>query len=441
MTTEAKKPIPVRLILLMAMLIALVAFGPDLTFQLKLNRELAAAVPDEDFVDSVRYESIRLEMVLLAFWDSGKIAHRQEAIGILRFPATRELRLNPPPCHDRILREGVVDRDAIVREHAIYAMHQFEHPDFERHLLNCLADPDAHFRIIGMRMLRHTGRTNAIHLVADQLDTLDRNVICEAVNWLQIVTGKDHGMSSLLLCNRRVVTEGKTADWDAKFQAAVTSARDWWKQEQPGSASALKAGAIPDHAPGPPVPLHELPVVNRNGNPIDWSRYDGKPLLLYFHTAWRASSGREIRPMQELQARAGERLSIIGVSVDAIADEHNTTQHADLLPGAEKDTVGFGHGKVLDETNAHAHSHDHEHAHPQIEFSKIARRVLQQAYRNKFTFPIVFDVESTISRYFQGGEVPAFVLLDEERRIIRRFTNERSATSILAMAGLDSLDE
>ena len=105
--------------------------------------------------------------------------------------------------------------------------------------------------------------------------------------------------------------------------------------------------------------------------------------------------------------------------------------------------VGYGHGTSLGNTNAPAHDHhdEHGHAHPQIEFSKIAKRVLQQAYRNKFTFPIVFDVESKISRYFQGGEVPAFVLLDEERRVIRRFTNARSAESILAMAGLDTLDE
>jgi hypothetical protein len=361
--------------------------------------------------------------------ESGKIAHRQEVLNLIRFPATPEQRLGDQTRFDRYLREGVVDRDAIVREAALNAMVQSNHPDAMRHTISSLADPDAHLRIVAMRILRHGRQTNAIPLIARQFAVSDPAVVCEAINWMQRITGIEHGMKSKWISDRPGLTAGELETHAANYGRAHQSAVDWWSAHQSAYPSNSPIH-IPDAVLGEPVELNALPLLDRLERPVDFEAQAGKPLLLYFHTTWRAASGREIRHLRELHKRAGDRLAIVGVALDAIADEHSENQHSDLIPGSDQNPTGFGHG----------HSHAHDHAHPAIEFSLIAKRVLQAAYRNKIEFPIVFDVESRMARVLQGGEVPAFVLLDSERRLIRRFTNARSAASILAMAGLGSLD-
>jgi hypothetical protein len=337
--------------------------------------------------------------------ESGKIAHRQEVLNLIRFPATPEQRLGDQTRFDRYLREGVVDRDAIVREAALNAMVQSNHPDAMRHTISSLADPDAHLRIVAMRILRHGRQTNAIPLIARQFAVSDPAVVCEAINWMQRITGIEHGMKSKWISDRPGLTAGELETHAANYGRAHQSAVDWWSAHQSAYPSNSPIH-IPDAVLGEPVELNALPLLDRLERPVDFEAQAGKPLLLYFHTTWRAASGREIRHLRELHKRAGDRLAIVGVALDAIADEHSENQHSDLIPGSDQNPTGFGHGR----------SHAHDHAHPAIEFSLIAKRLLQ------------------------GGEVPAFVLLDSERRLIRRFTNARSAASILAMAGLGSLD-
>jgi hypothetical protein len=433
-TNGVRRPSGIRplTVVLIVALVGLALFGQRAALELRLMRQVQADVPTEEFIEWARYQNDDLDRILKVLWESGKIAHRQEVLNLIRFPASPDQRLGSQARFDRYLREGVMDRDAIVRETALNAMMQSDHPESMRHTIASLADPDAYLRIVAMRILRYRKETNAIPLIARQLVVPDATVVCEAVNWLQRITGIDHGMKSKWISDRPGLTAAELKTHAGNYRRAHQKARDWWSahQSEYSSETSGRIFGTPDVPLGEPIELESLPLIDRLERPVDFKAQTGKPLLLYFHTTWRAASGREIRHLRELHSAAGDRLAIVGVALDAVADEHNENQHSDLIPGADQNPTGFGHG----------HSHAHGHAHPGIEFSAIAKRVLQSAYRNKIEFPIVFDVESRMARVLQGGEVPAFVLLDSERRLIRRFTNARSAASILAMADLGSLD-
>jgi hypothetical protein len=113
----------------------------------------------------------------------------------------------------------------------------------------------------------------------------------------------------------------------------------------------------------------------------------------------------EIPDLVALQQKMGDRIAILGISLDGVTDEHGHD------PGAEGE-------------------HDDDHA-PSPD--KILQKVSRAVKSRGINYPVLLDSENAVGGRFNGGELPTTVILDRDGRVVRRFIGERSLEVFEAM--------
>lgn len=424
-----EKPTPLRITALLCLLLLSIFGGEKLAFAIRLNRSVEALEPDEYFLEYLKEHPNRLDQALEAFWDSGKLAHQQAALHLIKFPGTPEQRFSPVERFERYLLDGAASRDIGVRSPSLQLLAEHGHPRWQALVAAQLQDPDTHMRVLAMRLFRQEGVTNILPLVAGQLAIPDPYLVCNAVIWLQNATQIDHGMKTRWISGRVLMPDDERADNQKRYESALSSAKTWWNR----NGADAQNHPVPIEQPAiVPAPLVQKPrLVDREGNPFEFAPFEGKPILYYFFTVWKSSPFSESAELNALHECAEGRVSVIGIALDALPDEHNETQHADLIPGWDGDkNVGWGgHGH-----HDHHDGHDHHHP-PALKFVDVSRRVTERAALHGYRFPIAFDVSGRFTIELQAGEVPCFALVDEQHRLVRRFARGRSAWSVLEMLG------
>jgi hypothetical protein len=100
--------------------------------------------------------------------------------------------------------------------------------------------------------------------------------------------------------------------------------------------------------------------------------------------------------------------------------------------------VPDSHGHEYGHHHDHDHDHDHGHEHPQpdqrlSEMEKIRKKVNRMAGKLDINYPVLLDPSGKVGARFNGGELPANVLIDADGFARRRFIGSRSLPVLEAM--------
>ncbi|MFT6619814.1 MAG: thiol-disulfide isomerase/thioredoxin [Limisphaerales bacterium] len=387
----------------------LVVFNRDsIVFGIELNRLLDGEVPAASEVNDLIRTSGREQEIIETLWRSDRLALRRIAAELL---AAKPKNAPLPDWAEGILIEGATDRDYSVRETALRNLSYRRVPQVEGLLLAQLPDPDPEIQIMAIDFLRTRKFTNALPNIADQLTNSRPQVIARAAATIRAFTSNRFGITSDDLINAVGAPEKERAEGLARFMAATARARDWWEDERTQHPKPEVANF--KLRPGVIAPLE---LADASLKPANLAAFSGRPLLLCFLTSWCPSCAMTIDHLKELKPVLGE-VALLGISLDAIPDDHNH----------------FGEDEA-DDHGGHGHEHDHAHDHAaEFDPGPIVRKSEQILKERGIKFPVFFDVRGRTTGELDGGEIPAFVLLDAERRLVRRFSGFRNAEAIRAI--------
>jgi hypothetical protein len=111
----------------------------------------------------------------------------------------------------------------------------------------------------------------------------------------------------------------------------------------------------------------------------------------------------------ELQKRHGERLAILGVSLDYVPDSHGH--------------IG-GHAAVEEQNHSDGHHNDDE---PNAAALKRVREKVARTVKTRgINYAILLDEQNTAGGRYNGGELPTTVIVDANGYVRRRFVGARS---------------
>ena len=136
-------------------------------------------------------------------------------------------------------------------------------------------------------------------------------------------------------------------------------------------------------------------------------------MCLNFWTTWCTACLSEIPELIELQKRHGDKLIILGVSLDYVPDSHGQI-------GGNAAAEDQGHSDQF-----HNHRERRAAALKRVR-EKIARTVKARA----INYPILLDEQSEIGPRFNGGELPTTVIVDGDGFVRRRFIGAAASPSL-----------
>jgi hypothetical protein len=119
----------------------------------------------------------------------------------------------------------------------------------------------------------------------------------------------------------------------------------------------------------------------------------------------------------QLQKRHGERLAILGVSLDPVPDNH----------GHIHGSTHSGEAEAEDHAD---HGHD-DRAAPALE--AIRAKVDRMAKKLGINYTVLLDERNTVGGRFNGGELPMTLIVDASGNIRRRFVGARDLATFEAM--------
>jgi thiol-disulfide isomerase/thioredoxin len=399
---------PVSPLLWCLVLVAIVvAFNRNaIVFGIELDQLLDGEAPAEAEVEALIRSSGREREVVEALWQSGRVALRRTAT---EFIAAKSRNQPLSDWAETILLRGAADPDYSLRDSALRNLSYRRHPQILGLLLAQLPDPDPEAQILAIDRLRFQKFTNALPAIADQLTNSQPLVVARAAATIRAFTGEDFGVTTDDLINAAGAPEKERAAGLVRFGAAAARAVEWWKSERENHVRpevAVLASRLEVTA--------SLELVDASMKPAGLEEFAGRPTLLCFITSWCPSCAMTINQLKELESDLGG-VALLGVSLDAIPDEHNH----------------FGEDEA-DGHSGHAHGHGHEHAH-EPDLDAIVRKSEKVLRERGIEFPLTFDVAGLTTGDLDGGEIPAFVLLDADRRLVRRFSGFRNAAAIRAI--------
>ncbi|MBG86281.1 MAG: hypothetical protein CMO80_05200 [Verrucomicrobiales bacterium] len=406
--TPKAKPSVSPLLLFVIVGALLVGLNRDaIIFNVQLSRLVKSEAPSATVARELILAHGQASTVLTELWNTGRILHRRVATDYIEqhFRASEI-----PDWAFEILLESAYDRDYSNREIAIRKLAYARHPEAEDLLVRQLRDADPQLVGMALDMIRGQEFTNALPAAATLLTNPEPSVVARVATTIQQFTGKEFGITLDDIVLAEGAPEDEVSSGRERFDRAVDEAQSWWKENGSGFP-ALTLPIVPKgEAIAPPIEL-----VDKDMHPASLAKHSGKPVLLCFFASWCPSCTMTIPNINGLHGKTGEAV-LIGVSLDAIPDEHNH----------------FGE----DEEDNHAH-HGHHHHHHHGEGEWDAAPKVKKSH-NLWTeagvpFPILFDVTGTTTLALDGGEIPTFALLDADRRLVRRFTGIRSTEALQAI--------
>ena len=410
--SATKNPVSRRVVILLFVLAGLVWLRDPVEFHIRLHKQLAAEVPDDAYIETVfDLPPGQFSAAVHALWESPKIPHRQAAMRLLALKVALN-QVNELPPFRPLLVAALVDCDSGLRENALNLLVRIDGAAAAPHLLTHLQDSDNHIRTITMWHLRHLRVTNALPHIAEQLRDPDPHLAYESVQWLQRITGIEHGMRSKFMTRNSELAADKTAGHN-HFQLARQSAISWWTHAQSGYP-VIELPKLRPTRRSAPLNLVSFDLIQSDDrSKLDCSTLEKRPLLLYFFTAWNTFG---MFGAQQVHEVAGDQLPVLAVSLDAIVNEHNLTHLEQQLgpPGSHSDSLAIG---TL--------------PYP---LTQVTGMVEQSLQRIGFQLPVAYDVTGKLTRTLQAGEIPAYVLLDAEHRVVRRFAGTRRGETLVKTA-------
>jgi len=383
---------------------------------------LANDAPTLELFEDYLRQSPEPEMAILDAWNTGKIAHRQFAIRQLSAGDVNGKSLSPEL--EGMLLAGALDPDMNVRESALQGLRRHQHSALPAMSVAQLRDPDPELRLLGLNYLKYAAPGLGVAQIAPLLDDPDPRVAARAIKLLEQWSGQNFDIK---LADAVEVTNSDTGlkefrpEGIAKVQAASARAREWLSRHS-SDYPAVRLETPPlALASLQPVPAGDFVLPTLDSRKVRLSDFRGQAVLINFWTTWCTACLAEIPALIELQKRHGEKLAILGVSLDFVPDNHGH--------------MG-GHGSGLSDRADDGHEdhagHDHED-HDAPSLKEIRAKVSRTAKKLGINYTVLMDESNEVGGRFNGGELPTTVLVDSLGNVRRRFVGARALPVFEAM--------
>lgn len=351
----------------------------------------------------------------MEFWRTERIPHRQFVINHLGRIATTKPELYR--AMDPVLLEAVIDPDISTREAALTILGRMKHPQLRPLALQQLSDADPAARLIGVQSLRSVASSNDVAMAMRLLEDPEPRVVVAAAQVLRNAIGQNFGIKSTdaLPQFTGIDTNPPPAPDLPAIRQGVARAREWWSSHQ----AEFPAASAKPPASGRAIRLAtaDFTLEDAETKPVRLSQFRGKTVLLAFWSSGAPASLDGVSGLKNLQQRYAGRLAVVGVCIPAApscADEHEG-----------------GHGG---HEHAHHHHEDSAGGMPGMTGTEHMRCLVRDAVnRLKTNFAMVADPKGALGQRFSIEDMPAYVLIDSDGMVRRRFVGFRTETDLLAI--------
>jgi peroxiredoxin len=243
------------------------------------------------------------------------------------------------------------------------------------------------------------------------LDDPEPRVVVAAALLLHKATGQDFGSrSSHALPQFICIGTNPPPPPDLPvIRHGVERWKEWWANHQTGFQAPL-ATEIP-HGDAVPLPTADFTLDDSADKPIRLSQFRSKTVLLCFWGSDTPASLDDTPALRKLQQHNPDRLAVIGICLPAApscTDEHE-----------------YGH------ESAH---HHHGESGGSIARTEHMRCLVQDAItRIRINYPMIADTKGAIGQRFSIADLPAYVLIDAQGKVRRRFVGFRTEAAFAAM--------
>jgi thiol-disulfide isomerase/thioredoxin len=387
------------------------AFHTTLQRQLFQQAALSNPAPPPEVISQMIEQAADPRTALLAAWHTGKIVQREVALSEVGqlWPASQ-------PFSDQfeaLLAEAALDPDVNVRESALAVLG--EHNDASRFALAAgqLDDLDPQVRLLGLNSLKRAAPAAGVPIVASLLNDADPTVLATSVKLLERWSGKEFGVKLadvFPMANRTTGLPEFPPGGVEKTEAAATKARSWWAAHQ----NEFPPSKLENPAPAnynATVPAADFELRTLEGKKVRLSDYRGRVVLVNFWTTWCAACAGEIPALVALRKSHRDDLVILGVSLDFVPVDDGS------LPAVEEQDQG-------------ARATDHPAA---ASSQQILEKIVRTAKTRGINYPVLLDEHNEAGGRYNGGELPATIVVDAQGNVRRRFVGSRSLAVFEAM--------
>jgi thiol-disulfide isomerase/thioredoxin len=387
----------------------LFAFKAPIQQKIMLNSALRQPAASAELIEELASTSSDPVEVYRRFWATGKIPHRLAALRAYN----RGRDLTDEDAAPAWVHDAAMDSDFHVRELALGILAAVRDPDLEKVVHAWLLDPDPELKRLALRQARTSGFTNLSHTVAPLLQHPDLDVRIAAATTFRNWTDKDFGVRQTKLIGTFDEVSGTYSGEDAAKREQVETGLKEWSAWWADSGNQMFAEVAITAAPGrtEPLPAPDFQLPDLDGKLVHLSDLRGKPVLLNFWATWCTACWTEIPDLIALHNRLGDRLTIIGISLDGLPDQH---------------ALDHGHSDV--EGAPHADDHGEELAK-----EELVELVGGFVKKHGMNYPVLLDPDGITSELYAGNELPMNVLIDANGNVYRRFMGSRSKDGFEAM--------
>ena len=391
-------------------------FREPLRSRIGQSAAFANPTPPPELVEEIIETSPDRPAAIIAAWNTGKIVHRQVAVREISraFPADQSF----PADLESIVLSGALDVDMNVRETALGILGDRKHPALASVAAAQFRDPDPQVRLLGLNYLKGANANIGVPAVIPLLDESDPLIVATALKLLENWSGENFGVKLRDTASFEDPTTGLKQFPEGsreKAQAGAARAKVWWgahqaeflpmKLEVPRKAITARK----------PVPAADFSIQALDGRRVRLVELRGKVVLINFWTTWCPACVSEMPELIALQKRHGEKLAIIGVSLDFVPDSHG---HIGGHPAVEEQ--GRHAEEELDERTLAA-------------LKKVRDKVARTVKARGINYTILLDEKNEVGDRFNGGELPTTVIVDTNGKVRRRFVGARSLAVFEAM--------
>jgi thiol-disulfide isomerase/thioredoxin len=394
--------------------VALVAgvwmFRAPLQEMIRERVTLASDAPSPEVVADMIEQSSDPRAALQAAWQSGKIVHREVAIRrIDRIVSTAE----PLPRElESLVLSAALDPDLNVREAALGVLRQRRHAALPALAAEQLKDPDQHVRLLGLQHLKAAAPTVGVPLVAALLDDPDIAVLGLSVKLLENWSGETFGAKladTVQVENQTTGLQEFHPEGSVKTRVAAEKAKTWWAEHQREFPPVTLQAPTEAYTARHPVPASDFELRTLEGKRVRLSNFRGKLVLINFWTTWCTACVGEMPALVALQKKHGDKLVILGVSLDYVPDSHGH--------------IG-GHAAVEEQNHSDGDHDDHEATAAALK--RVREKVARTAKARNVNYPVLLDEHNEVGGRYHGGELPTTVIVDARGNVRRRFIGTRN---------------
>jgi thiol-disulfide isomerase/thioredoxin len=391
-------------------------FRAPLRNRIAQSAAFANPAPPPELVEEMIEASSDRPAAIITAWNTGKIVQREAAVREISrgFPAGQSL----PAGLESIVLSGALDADMDVRETALGILRERKHSALPSLAAAQLRDADPQTRLVGLSHLKLVDAKIGVPVVIPLLDEDNPFIVATGLKLLENWSGENFGVKLRDTASFEDPTNGLTSFPEGsreKAQAGAARAKAWWGAHQvdfpPIKLEIPREAIVTRRA----VPAADFSLRALDGRKVRLTELRGKVVLINFWTTWCPACVSEIPELIALQKRYGEKLSIIGVSLDFVPDDHG---HIGGHPAVEE---RVGQTKEdPDEQNSAA-------------LKEVRNKVARVVKARGINYTILLDEQNEVGGRFNGGELPTTVIIDANGKVRRRFVGARSLTVFEAM--------